>query len=478
MRKNFEVVGSFGSERVKNINAERTINMFEFIDVRGKKPKTLFPTSGMQEAVDLLIDEGGFRAGIVFKNVAYVVVYDQVIAIDDLLVPTNIGTLGTTSGYVGVAANVNQVIFVDGTEGWVYDTIASTFTQIVAAGFPTNPIDVTFLDGFFIVPFGDTPEFGISGLNDGMAWDALDFALITTHPGTITAVKTLHRRLFIFSQNYTEVWENAGLSDFPFRRNNSLLIELGTPSVASVTAGFDKMFFLSQDADGLGSVMMVTGTQAIPVSNQALDYELQKYATVADASAILYRDNGIIFYRLNFTDADKTWVYNVSMSQPGAHLWHEEQMLDGSRHLAQIHIYFQEKSYFGSYLDGILYEVDDSFLTNNGESIKRLRITRPTTDESYKKIRVDRIEIDLMQGFASSNGDDKDPEVLLFISRDGGNTFGNGIRASMGKIGNRTARTIWRKLGTARDFVCRFEFYNQVKFVVLGGAVSFETLPE
>ncbi len=60
----------------------------------------------------------------------------------------------------------------------------------------------------------------------------LQLAQITSHPGTIVALKTLHRRLFIFSQNYTEVWENAGEgTNLPFRRNNGLLMEYGASKI-------------------------------------------------------------------------------------------------------------------------------------------------------------------------------------------------------------------------------------------------------
>ncbi len=302
MKTDYDIVGSFGAERIVNINSETNINLFEFIDSRGKKPRMLLPTSGLEQKIDFSISDGGFRAMFVYKNVLYAVVKDQVFEIDTALVFSPIGTLNTETGYVGVDANnAGQIIFVDGTEGWIFDTNASTFTQITAGGFPAQPIDACFLDGYFIVADGETPKFYLSALNDGMTWDPLDFALITTHPGTIVGLRTLHRRLFIFSQNYTEVWENVGLGDFPLRRNNSLLMEFGAASVGSIISDFDMLFFLSQTKSGLGSIMKVTGTQAIPVSNQALDYQIQKYDVISDARATLYKDNGIIFFRLNFS---------------------------------------------------------------------------------------------------------------------------------------------------------------------------------
>ena len=190
------------------------------------------------------------------------------------------------------------------------------------------------------------PPNTITNLTSGVPGQ-LQLGTINSHPGNIVACRTLHRRLFLFSANFTEVWENSGIgSNLPFRRNNALLMEYGTPSRASVVTGFDKMMFLSQDRDGLGSVMEVIGTDSIPVSNRALDFQLAQYAggqqiTDNDPRGIFIKENGIIFYRLNFTLANHTFVYNVTLSNPTSEegkLWHEEEVvLNGNRHPAQTH---------------------------------------------------------------------------------------------------------------------------------------------
>lgn len=623
MRKDYDIVGSYDNQRVSTINAERTVNLFEYLDPNGKRPKSMLPTSGLQH-VELTFTgasaDSASRATFVYNNKVsgnqeiYQVFGDKVYRIvgsTDNLTDSLLGTLSTTEGYVGIDANPYQIIFVDGQTGWIWDINANTFTQITDAGFPGKPIDVCFLDGFFIVPDGDTEHFQLSSFNQGMVWsggtatftgdsatdlltlstDNVNFATgvpitvtttgtlpsplvagttyyvirqgtattfpgevklattyenaiagtainlatngtptntiavsgqlqqgsITTHPGTIVACKTLHRRLFLFSQNYTEIWENAGLgTNLPFRRNNSLLMEVGTPAIGSVSVGFDRMFFLSQDKDGLGSVMEVKGTESVPVSTRALDYQLAQYASdpdtgVADARGILIKENGLIFYRLNFTLANHTFVLCVTMSTVDAPKWHEEEVLNHDRHPAQTHAYFDGVNYYGDYSRPRFYVVDNSFPTNDGESIRRMRIGRQMTPEGYDRLRIDRWQLDLLQGavdqeivesgflvteggndILTEDGDllltDQDividsgqPVVFLSISRDGGQTYGNLLRGTMGKIGERTHRTVWRKLGTTprgQGFIPKIEFFNKVPFVVLGAAWDFEVMPE
>lgn len=615
MLKDYDIVGSYDNQRVSTISAARTVNLFEYMDAEGKKPKCMLPTAGLTNAdLDFGAETGGARASFVFNEAIYNVYGSSVFrttGTTGFLITTQIGTLTTSSGYVGVDANTFQVIFVDGVAGYIWDINANTFVQITDTGFPKTPIDVCYLDGFFLVANGGTNQFQLSSLNQGMVWSGasttftanaatdiltlgisnanfatgipitittsgvippplvagttyyvirigspttnpgtiklattyanaiagiaiditgagtppntifvsgqLQLGQMTSHPGTIVACNTLHRRIFLFSQNFTEVWENAGLgTNLPFRRNNSLLMEVGTPSTSSISVGFDRMFFLAQDKDGLAGVMEVRGTESVSVSNRALDFQLAQYAAdpdtgVADARGVLIKENGLIFYRLNFTLANHTFVLNVSMSTQDYPRWHEEEVLNGDRHPAQTHAYFDGVNYYGSYNKPLFYIVDTKNSTNDGETIRRMRIGRQMTPEGYNRIRVDRFQLDLLQGaldietfieedlftefsetITTESGIDiildqeaavggGQPTVFLAISKDGGQTYGNYLHGTMGKIGERTHRTVWRKLGVTprgQGFIPKIEFFNTIPFVVLGAAWDFEILPE
>jgi hypothetical protein len=625
MREDYDIVGSYDNQRYPSINAERTINMFEYLDEKAKRPKMLLPTSGIIDAqLDFDGETDGSRASFAFKDAFYTVFGPSVFRTTgtiDNLVTIQIGILDDPTGYVGVDANTFQVIFVDGVAGYIWDTNANTFTKISDSSFPLTPIDVCQIDGFFIVANGGTNQFFMSGFEQGMVWhgetsvftassvtdlltltgksnanfqtgvpvelsttgggvlptvaagdplntttiyyaiavspvttnpgtiklarsyaDAiagtaidltsngtptlnievfgeLQAGTITSHPGNIVACRTLHRRVFLFSENFTEVWENAGLgTNLPIRRTNSLLMEVGTPAIGSIATGFDRMFFLSQDKDGLGAVMEVKGSESIPVSNRALDFQLAEYAAdqtkgVDDARGIMIKENGLIFYRLNFTAANHTFVLNVSMSSAQDPKWHEEEVLNGNRHPAQTHVYYQGVNFYGDYEDARMYIVSSSLQNNNGEVIRRARIGRQMTPKGYNRLRIDRFHLDVIQGttaipifinsnLLAENGFDiltesestilldqqqiaavggPQPQVFFSVSKDGAQTWGYTTISTMGKIGERTYRTVWRKLGTTprgQGFVPKIEFYNQVPFVILGAAWDYEVLPE
>ena len=162
--QDFEIVGSYNNQRFSNIDAERSINLFEYIDGKGKKPKSLISTSGLQNAGLIFPDtlpNDGFRMEYVLNGFEYFVVGEGFYRRDTLnnLVKLNTALqpiLGGT-GYVGVDANNNgngsQILFVDGQKGHIWDTGTNHFTydvKTVDPSFPDVPIDVTFLDGFLI----------------------------------------------------------------------------------------------------------------------------------------------------------------------------------------------------------------------------------------------------------------------------------------------------------------------------------------
>lgn len=619
--QDFDIVGSYNNQRVSSIDAERSINLFEYIDPLGKKPKTLINTSGLINTnTNFGAAMGGFRAQFVFNTDEYMVIGNSVFKISNIGVISLLGNLtNTISGYVGIDANTFQVIFVDGINGYIWDTMANTFTMITDTAFPVAPIDVCTLDEFFVVANGNTNNFQLSMFDQGMVWgpaannftasdtigqnwliigastiggaantanyqtgipvtfstagslpnplnstdtyytiriDAthiriatsyanaiagiaitltsngsgtntitslgqLQLGSITTHPGNIVACRTLHRRLFLFSLNFIEVWENAGLgTNLPFRRNNAYLIEFGTPCIGSISVSFDIMIFLSQSKDGLGSVMAVSGVDALPISTRALDFQLSQYAAlnqISDCRGFLLKENGLIFYRMNFTAANHTFVYNVTLSdqaQEQTRLWHEEETYLGNRHPAQTHAYFNGLNYVGDFSQPLLYQLDPNTFTNNGEIIRRTRITKAIVPPGYQRMRIDRLQVDLLQGdiaaafpqfleidlltedlFTLTTEDGIDiileqgiainhPQqlyVFLSISRDGGQTYGYKYKAPMGAVGQRTFRTVWRKLGViprGQAFVAKFEFYQTVPFIVLGAAWAMEVLPE
>ena len=144
-----------------------------------------------------------------------------------------------------------------------------------------------------------------------------------------------------------------------------------------------------------------------------------------------------------------------------------------------------------------------------------MRITAPIGPGGYQRTRVDRFQLDLLQGdvaqlqpgieldvniltednqiLETESGDSlilekgiishNHDEVFVFISisKDGGQTFGYRHRIRMGAPGQRAFRSLLRKLGIiprGQYFVAKIEFFNAVPFVILGAAWAIEVLKD
>jgi len=71
--------------------------------------------------------------------------------------------------------------------------------------------------------------------------------------------------------------------------------------------------------------------------------------------------------------------------------------------------------------------------------------------------------------------------IYLSISKDGGVTFNYRQAATVGAVGDRKHRTVWRKLGViprGQAFVPKIEFYAEIPFIILGAAWAYEVMPQ
>lgn len=490
-KHDFPIVGSFGEDVITKINAERTINWYEVVDEESRKGRYLAPWPGLKQIG--IFSEGILaRASIVYKGFAYFVVKQDIYRVDTGFVITRLTTdldrFLTSSGHVGVAANEKEIAFVDNSKLLLWNPGTTTLTDATAALTANNvsPLDITSMDGYFIVVNGlspNTDRFYISHLNNGTLWDINDFALVNSDPIILSACSRLKRRLFLFGQTKSEIWLDAGAADFPFRRDNNLLLEHGIIAPSSLVEGYDRLFYLANEDDGVGGVMMVAGTAPTKVSTREIDEKISLINDVTDAIGSVFKISGEIFYMINFTSGNKTFVYNVNNNK-----WHELEDIFQDRYIVNTHVYYNNKHLVAAYNDNRLYEMSPDYLTidriidgkNVIEDIKRTRIAKVLGLPTYVRFRIDRLQVDLLQGVGlpKTLNEDKDPVLFLSISQDGGVTYENFERQKIGKSGERTFRTIWRRLGVRRDAIIKIESYNKVPYYVFGASIDIEVLPE
>jgi hypothetical protein len=454
--------GSSYSPRMTQNNIQDTINWYLELDqVEGKQQTNLLPTSG--SVFVKLVGQGPFRGALVFKNNVYFVSYNEVYKMDVLENLTLLGTLNTTGGRVSMATNGvfgDQLLIIDGTDGWVYDE--STLTKITDLDFPSNPKQCTFLDSYFIV-IDNEGKFWISASNDATNWDALDFATAERDPDNIIAVTTNIRDLHFIGEYTSEIWTNVGAL-FPFAPYSNGVIEKGTPAAFSVAKADDWIYYLTQDRHGNRQVIKQRGLDYEAISNPALDYELTTYDTVADAHAFIYSEGGHTFYQLTFPSVQKTWIYDISLNNP-LFGWQRRRTLSG-QHIAGIYVFFNGKHYIGHYANNKLLYLDLNTFTDDGESIVRERVGGISSNQNNTLISYYSVEIECKVGIGLTTGQGSDPQIALSWSDDRGNTWSNSRTTSLGKKGNYNHIVRFHDLGQAKDRLFKVVVSDPVEVII------------
>lgn len=499
----FDMVGSYDTDFDTIIDGQRTINMYEILDAGSPEGKALIPIPGSKLKIfaEEEPDNAECRAAFTVRNESFFVIGSGVYLIDDILAFTKIGTLNTTSGFVQISANQTQVIFVDGGRGYIWD--GSVLVVITNVAFPSNPVTVDFLDGRFLVGDGASNKWFISKENDGLIWNALEFAELTTAPDTIVAISVLKRRIFIMGETSVEVWYDAGSPGFPFGRDNNLAYEFGCAARGSVANSQGYLIWLGRTVNGVASVMMTTGGEIEAVSTRQVDLAFQEYSKVDDARSFIYKINGQIFYVINFPTPDKTWSYDVNTRK-----WFELEMLDGTRYFGQVHTFLNNVHLIGAYNEPKIFLVSRDFNTNNGESIRQTRVSKIFRPVNGGRLAINLFELRFRQGDSpkvDASGDiyfddaeisytddggvayfddffiedsqfDRDPVIYLSTSTNGGKTFGNEVSQPYGKLGEYEFRTIWNRLGMGTQFTFKMVKYNSVPLILTGCDINYDVL--
>jgi len=120
----------------------------------------------------------------------------------------------------------------------------------------------------------------------------------------------------------------------------------------------------------------------------------------------------------------------------------------------------------------IIYYFNQEALTDNGSLIKRQVITKHIEDEG-NLLGIDELWLDVNLGQGLQSGQGSNPQISLQVSKDNGNTYGNELWTSIGKVGQyQGPRAIWRRLGQSRDFVFKFTFTDPISLIIIRGSAS------
>jgi len=428
------------SARDGQLSAERLVNCYAEAG-EGRANVQVISVPGMRLATTT--GGGSGRGLFVHNDKLYAVVGQMLYKIEENYSVTALGTVAGVGIAQGASSGLELCVV---SEGWGYIYDGSTLTQITDSDFPAAT-SVTYLDGYFI--FGDgTESFYISALYAGGSIDALDFASAESNPDNIIRPFVDHRELLLFGTDTVETWVNTGDPDFPFERVAGGITEKGIAGGNAVAKIDNTVFWL--DNDGVVR-RMANGYSPQRIST----HEVERTITSPEnAECFAFVWQGHEFFVMSLPTI--TWIFDAATQ-----LWHERKSFDETRWRARGYAYCYGKHFVGDYENGNIYELDDDVYTEGGDPLTS-EFVFPVIHNEGDRFRLHKIMLDMEVGEADA------PEIRLDLSEDGSDWFTVGTQ-TLGDLGHRQARVVWRRLGQHRYLHLKFLISDPCKRALYNG---------
>ena len=400
---------------------------------------------------------------------------------------TKVGTLVTSAGPVCIRDNNagGYAVIVDGPNGYLYDIATQVLTQISDPAW-LGADRVAFIDGWWIFNRPGTQTFYTNTPQYSTTFSGSYYALKDAAPDNLVALIELKELLWLIGDKTTEIWYDAGGTNFPFQRLSGTLIQSGCKAKHSVAqfsvGGNDALIWFGRSPRGENVILRTRGFTTEVVSTPAFGDEVATYPITSDAIGYTYQEDTHEFYVLTFPTADVTWVYDSQsdllhkrmsfdpymttpgnpLSPPGFH-----------RHRSNCFMNFAGMRIVGDYQNGALYQLTRQAYTDAGWPLLAKRRSPHIWDKGERgRVFMASLQCDFRSGPGNSSGMGTNPVATLTISRDGGNTFGQRYPAPIGAIGKVKTRSMWRRLGFGRDNVVDIEVIDPVPRDMVGATLK------
>lgn len=459
------ILGSYDTGRSLNSVDAQIINLFLEL-VSGQDGKAagalyttpgldLFATCGTGPIVGMSVFNGALN--VISNNGAYqvsssgVVTSNGTVGLVPITTPVSMVSLAD-EGSSGPTQSTHLGVF---TPGGAFYSTGGAFSAIALPNNLTLPGPAAEFDTFIITFQRGTNVLWQSDAADMTMWNALAFAFADALSGNIVAVRMVNRLLYVLKTDSTETWTDQGAAPFAFARLSGPFTHYGCAASGSVARLGDSLIWLTQTKQGGGQVVQTFGVNSpSPISNNAIERQIQSYGYIADAIAFSYQQEGHAFYQLTFPTANVTWVYDATTSAAlGIPVWHQRAAFNTAtgqfnRHQANCYASFNGKNLIGDWESGNIYALNLNTLTDAGKQRKWVRTWRAMKDPIMAPRRFDSLQLDMQTGIGVPAG--VSPELYIRWSDDGGHTWSNPVFGSAGQTGQTTLRVKFNRLGSTR----------------------------
>ena len=449
-------------------NGGRLINCFaEKASEGAANPFRIRRDAGLTNAFSPTV-AGIPRGALNVRGVLYVVIGNSVYMIAGTYIVTQLtGTVAGT-GPVFMAADMAttpDILMV--TSAGMYSISGTAVTPFSDPDFPAVN-SITYVGGYFFTSSA-IGKVNSSGIN-ATTFAFNDFASADAYPDGLKRVIGFSRDLYMFGDASIEIWSNtANPTGFPFSFQSALPIGLiASNAVAGFELGFPgTLIWVGND----NKVYQLSGNIPSPVSEPYLEWLISKLMDKEMLEAAVQVVNGKP--RFVLSSSDWTWVYDLSTGK-----WHERKSYGMSRWRAGFGVNYSGQWLVFDKITGQAFSMDG----DNQREVDQPLVMEVTSSQLHRfpnQFIVDRADFYFAMGLANQTGVapiETDPVVSISWSDDGGVTFKNPVRRSLGTQGRYHDKVTVRRCGQTKSQgrQWKLQIADPVPAVLLGGAFESE----
>lgn len=356
------------------------------------------------------------------------------------------------------ASDGTHLYIANGTRIAKYDVDGVGYPVFLAdAQAPTAVTHIAILDTYLLANSVGSETWYFSEVGDPASWAALDFASAESEPDDVNSLIKFRGEVYLHGRETFEVWEDDGQTPFAPIAGGSF--DTGCIAPYSILQMDNELIWLSNRRQ-----FVSFGGGNIERLSTQFDKDISAMSVVSDCTADRYDILGKSIVVFQFPSEQRTLYYNATDKNWGEFgYWNSA----GGYHEAFIgacHVMIPDsgRHFIGSRkADGYIYEMDESYPTDNGTQIKMLSRSGHMNYGTNKRKRNENMSIRVKRGYVT----DTSTPVATLRFRDDNGEWSQEIQFSLGAMGDYFNTTRLQRLGMYGTRQLEFACSDPVGFV-------------
>jgi hypothetical protein len=461
------ITGPSYQSRSKPLSSQQTVNWYQQFNEGGKESYVLMPFPGLETKGNAAGKDRGFHR---MAEILYQVKGTSLYEIDKLGNHTLRGTIPGTKRCIMADDGINMFIVVPNEKVWQYTTDTNSVSEVTNVNI-TKALSVDFFNNQFIYTFADFST--VSDVGNGAEAIGLNRIGEETLPDAMVRDFVFDEVIYRCGVRSIVGWYNSGVGSPPIDKLQGRIFNVGLSAPYSIAKTDEAFYWLGDD----NAIYRAQAGTKERISSDAISNAISKFNSIDDAIGFTYTFEGQNFYTITFPSENQTFTVSESLGENG---WFElSSGLQGGKWQGSSVINAYSKNYVADADNGNVYLLDLDTYENNGESIKRTRVTsnidaRLVGGALGDAVTMSSVIISMETGVGLIVGQGDNPRIIVEASYDGGRTWAAGAWPKVGRLGEFVLKVKWDNMKTFYDCMLRISSTDPVNYSVFSANIDLK----